>query len=157
MNAVPKHQMFARPQTSGDRRAGDRRPVAEPSTLRGPDDAPIDVTVGDLSVSGFNVVSETPLPMGAVVQLGLPGSGRFAARVVRQEGDRYGCEFFEYLSDAAVSGAFENANVAQLFIAASDWHGAEPEIQKWPAAARVSIAVGGALAFWGGVLWLLLR
>jgi hypothetical protein len=127
------------------------------STLRGPDDRPIDVTVGDLSVSGCNVRSSTVLPVGAVVQLGLPGTGRFAARVVRRDGDQYGCEFFEYLSDAAVLQSFGTDNVAQLFVAAPDWHGAAPVVDKWPRAIRVSLAVAGSLVLWAAILWIVLR
>lgn len=157
MNAMRKPEMFAQPLSSGDRRAGDRRPVAEPSTLRGPDDTPIDVIVGDLSFSGFNIQSPLPLPIGAVVQIGLPGSGRFAARVVRQDGDTYGCEFVDYLSDAKVSEAFAATNVAQLFVAPSEWNWAEPEVRKWPRAVRMSFALGATLAVWAAIAWLFLR
>lgn len=157
MSATRKPKMFGQPLSRGDRRAGDRRPVAEPSTLRGPDDAPIDVIVGDLSVSGFNIQSPALLPIGAVVQIGLPGSGRFAARVVRQDGDKYGCEFVEYLSSAKVSEAFAASNVAQLFVAPSEWNWAEPELRKWPRALRVSLAIGGAVALWTLILWFLLH
>lgn len=156
MKGSLNRKMFIAPQVGDDRRSGDRRPVAEASTLRGPNDEPLDVTVGDLSVSGFNIACATPLPMGAVVQLGLPGSGRFTARVVRCEGDQYGCEFFEYLSHADVTAAFESTNVAQLFVAPDDWHGAEPKIDKWPVAVRASVAIGSALALWGAILWALL-
>lgn len=157
MSASLKPKMSAQPLSRGDRRAGDRRPVAEASTLRGPDDAPIDVTVGDLSISGFNIQCARPLPIGAVVQLGLPGSGRFAAQVVRHEDGKYGCEFLEYLSDAQVGDAFATANVAQLFVAPSEWEWAEPKLDKWPRAVRASVAIGGAAAIWAIFLWLLLR
>ena len=146
------HKLSARPLSRFDRRAGDRRSVAGKSTLRGPGNEPIDVTVGDLSVSGFNIESVIPLPIGATVQLGLPGSGRFEARVVRREGDRYGCEFVDYLSDADVDAAFSSGNVAQLFVPSPDWQGTEPEVEKWPRAVRASVAVGGALAIWGAIL-----
>jgi hypothetical protein len=156
MSATLKHKMSAQPLSRGDRRSGDRRPVAEASTLRGPDDAPIDVIVGDLSASGFNIQCPKPLPIGAMVQLGLPGSGRFAARVVRSDGDKYGCEFVEYVSDANVSEAFPTTNVAQLFVAPSEWHWAEPELDKWPRGVRATVAVGGTVAIWAVILWTLL-
>ena len=155
MKSPLKRNMFALPLSRGDRRAGDRRTVAEASTLRGPDDQAIDVTVGDLSVSGFNIESTVPLPVGALVQLGLPGSGRFAARVVRREGDKYGCEFVDYLSDAQISQAFAADNVAQLFVAAADWQWAEPRIEKWPLAVRGMVAIGGAIALWAAIAWVL--
>ncbi|TGX53504.1 PilZ domain-containing protein [Sphingomonas gei] len=156
MSAALKHNMSAQPLSRGDRRAGDRRSVAEASTLRGPDDAPIDVIVGDLSASGFNIQCPKPLPIGAMVQLGLPGSGRFAARVVRSDGDTYGCEFTEYLSDVHVSDAFPTTNVAQLFVAPSEWEWAEPKLGKWPRPVRASVAIGGTLALWAAILWALL-
>ncbi|UYY57052.1 PilZ domain-containing protein [Sphingomonas sp. S2-65] len=140
---------------TGERRVGGRRMLEEASTLRGPDRQPVDVTVSDLSQSGFNVRSDRELPLGAVVHLGLPGRGSLAARVVRRAGDHYGCEFLQYLADEQVAAAFEQSNVTTLFLGSSEWETAEPVLRRWPRPVRAAVALVGALLAWGAILWLI--
>ena len=76
-----------------DSRWAERHTVERDATLRDSDWSPIDVTVEDLSESGFGVVASTELGIGAEIGLGLSGIGMREARVVRRAGDLYGCEF----------------------------------------------------------------
>lgn len=140
-------------EIGGDRRAGARRRVQAASTLRGPDNQAIDVTVSELSPSGFRVRLQRPLEIGSVVQLGLPGEGRFAARIVRRDGDSYGCEFFDYLDPQRVGDAFSQDTVTQMFVTPEDWHVPEPEVRKWARPVRGWILLGGASAAWAAILW----
>jgi hypothetical protein len=155
MKAIQKSASVAAAIT-GERRLTERRMVDEASTLRGPDQHPLDVMVSDLSRSGFKVLSDRELPLGAIVHLGLPGTGRLAARVVRRSGDRYGCEFVEYLSHDQVADAFGQSTVAPLFIASSQWQAVEDEVTRWPRAVRTAIAVGGALLAWWAIFRLII-
>lgn len=142
------------------RRLGERRATRDASTLRNPGNEPIDVTVLNLSVSGFAVECARALPIGARVSLGLPGNGTHPAWVVRREGATYGCEFFEPIPGALVSSAFAESTVATMPLRLEDMVGdidAEPAVAKWPRPVRGWVLVGGAVAAWSAIAWLALR
>ncbi|RYD54527.1 MAG: PilZ domain-containing protein [Sphingomonadales bacterium] len=90
-----------------DRRGAIRFDADSPSTLRVPDGKPIDVRVEDFSRTGFLFVSDTDLPIGTLVSLGLSGAGSRAARIVRRRGQTYGCAFMAPLSDEDIARAFK--------------------------------------------------
>ena len=78
-----------------DDRSADRLAVDLSATLRKADLVPVDVGVEDLSASGFRIVTDEILPDGGEITIGISGLGRRRARVVRRDGNRFGCEFLE--------------------------------------------------------------
>lgn len=77
-----------------DERAADRQTVNLDGTLRQEDDCrPVDVTIDDLSATGFRMTCAERLPVNAMVSVGIAGLGRHSARVVRSSGEQYGCRF----------------------------------------------------------------
>lgn len=97
------------------RRAGTRAAVARPSTLRA-GEVPLDVTVEDLSRTGFCFSSAVAIPEGTAVRVGLAGAGRAAAEVTWRRGERHGCVFRPALARAQVDAAFGDATVTSLVL-----------------------------------------
>jgi len=90
-----------------DRRGAIRFDADSPSTLRAPDGKPIDVTVEDFSRTGFRFVADIDLPIGTLVSLGLSGAGSRVARILRRQGNSYGCAFMAALSPEDIERAFK--------------------------------------------------
>ncbi|MBJ6120480.1 PilZ domain-containing protein [Sphingomonas mollis] len=81
-----------------DERIADRQPVNLGATVRRDDQRPIDVQIDDLSSTGFRMQSDEPIAMDSTVSIGIAGLGRHTARVVRQNGNQYGCSFLRPVS-----------------------------------------------------------
>jgi hypothetical protein len=139
------------PLLTDQRRGLDRRKVARDSTLRTHPQLPIDVLVCDLSQTGFSFLYNGPIALDAPVNIGLPGIGSAAARVVRRQGDTYGCEFDVPLRVHDVAAAFGYNPVVQfpLSVSANDHTAsAEPAASKWPRAYRAGFIVGTTSLLW---------
>jgi hypothetical protein len=89
-----------------ERRAALRLTIDAPTTLRGPDAAPIDVRIENFSRHGFRVVTDAALPVGLLVRVGLSGAGVREAAIVRRDADGYGCAFMEPLKQSDMDRAF---------------------------------------------------
>lgn len=140
------------PEEQDDRRAGERQPINQPSTLRNDSEAG-DVYVRDLSETGFSVATDMRLALGSTVTIGLPGHGRATARVVRQVTGGYGCEFTEALGRAEMLQTFRGGTVIQM--STSEPMVAplpEPEIKRFPGAVRVGVIVGASGLLWAAIL-----
>lgn len=79
------------------RRSG-RTPVAGRSRLRAQNWYSIEVTVCDVSTSGFMAECSEPVRIGSYVSLDVPGVGRVDAQVRWQLGDRMGGQFIDPIS-----------------------------------------------------------
>ncbi|MCT2398384.1 PilZ domain-containing protein [Novosphingobium mangrovi (ex Huang et al. 2023)] len=92
-----------------EQRAGDRRDVAIPATIR-KTGAPIDVEIENLSVTGFRASLNSILKEGDSVSIGAAWLGRRTARVVWAMHPRYGFAFDAPLqtSDVLAAKAIEN-------------------------------------------------
>jgi hypothetical protein len=88
------------------RRTRPRAAIARPSTLRTIDAEPVDVTVEDLSASGFCFSNVISIPAGTHVRIGLAGGGRADAEITWQKGTRHGCVFTPPLTPAQSETAF---------------------------------------------------
>ena len=97
-----------------DARSSDRVAVNLNATLRKPSSAPVDVAIEDLSVTGFRLVTDEALTSGAVVTIGISGLGRRAARIVRRDGKRVGCEFLEAVSANELSIALTSQTIVHI-------------------------------------------
>ncbi|WP_448663337.1 PilZ domain-containing protein [Sphingomonas sp. CJ20] len=101
--------MIARLEVLGevDQRGAIRFTVSSDTTLRGADGQPIDVVVENLSRTGFLFLSDTEIPAGSLVAIGLSGAGAREAQVVWRDGNRHGCEFLVPLPQSAMAKAFK--------------------------------------------------
>jgi hypothetical protein len=130
-------------------RAADRREVQAGATLRDEASLPIDAEIVDLSTSGCLIVANRDLPVPSIVTIALSGTGTFAARIVRRDGDRFGCAFVVPLPEEAVAAARAVDTVVPLAAAVLPAPASEPSIQRFPVRTRVLIIIGSALAAWG--------
>ena len=80
---------------TGDRRRGDRTPVAVGATMRELGASGVEAKVLNISERGFMAESEARFEVGSRVWLMLPGKGRANALVKWTAGDKLGAEFAE--------------------------------------------------------------
>jgi hypothetical protein len=134
-----------------DSRWAERHTVERDATLRDSDWAPIDVTVEDLSESGFGVVATTELAIGAEIGLGLSGIGMREARVVRRAGDLYGCEFLVPLNAQELRAALATPPMTPIPLPfdRTEIGAAEEHIERLPLGMRAVAIVAGAVLAWG--------
>jgi hypothetical protein len=134
------------------RREDARATVARASTVRASNEQPYDVTVGDLSRTGFSFTSSDPVPIGAIIHIGLAGAGRAAAQVTWRAGDRYGCRFQSKLSTMQLNAAFSQpieASIAQLPPTASrDNPSVERPDAGFPPYLRLAAMAGSSMLGW---------
>lgn len=88
-----------------DERVADRQTVNLDATLRKLDQHPVDISIEDLSATGFRMVTDASLALGVVLSVGISGIGRRDARVVRRADDHYGCEFLVPIGAAEIARA----------------------------------------------------
>ena len=137
-----------------------RREVQIDGTIRH-SDAPIDVTITDLSETGFGaVLHDLPLEAGASVVIGTHSLGVRKARVIWSDGFRHGFEFVVPLRTADVVEAKAADNVVAI-IEPSNQEAIfeppypEPEVAKWPGWIRVLLILGVAAAGWAALIIIL--
>lgn len=63
------------------------------------------VLIHNLSQNGLLIETLAPLKLGETIEVELPEAGATAARIVRRDGDHYGCRFIEPISKGSVSAA----------------------------------------------------
>ena len=84
---------------TGDRRRGNRTPVAVGATMRELGASGVEATVLNVSERGFMAVADGPFEVGSRVWLILPGGRDRANAVIKWiAGDRLGAEFAEPVS-----------------------------------------------------------
>ncbi len=138
-----------------DRRAG-REALDVGGTLRHVRNMPIDITIEDLSATGFRMRTNTVLGLQERVSIGIPGIGQRPAYVVRQTADGFGCEFVDAIDprlvtvpstvQSVVTADFGGQIDAQLV---RDWSLANPpQVERWPQASRLFIIGGLGVVGW---------
>jgi hypothetical protein len=140
-------------------RSSPRREVQIDGTIR-PSDAPIDITITDLSETGFGaVLDDLPLEHGAYVAIGTQSLGVRNARVIWSEGARHGFEFVVPLRPADVIEAKDADNVVAI---GAPSHAAifeppfpDPEVAKWPGWIRVTLILALGAAGWAALMMIL--
>jgi len=135
-----------------DARWAERHQVERDATLRDPDWSPIDVTVEDLSESGFRVTAAADLPVGAEIGLGLAGIGLRQARVARRAENLYGCEFLVPLTAAELQAALAGPPTSPVALPWSDGSVAlgpeEDHPERYPLWVRALSITASAVAAW---------
>jgi hypothetical protein len=92
------------------RRTSPRATIARASTVRTGHASPFDVSVEDLSETGFRFSSDHIMLAGSVIRVGLAGAGQANARIAWQQDDRHGCVFEPALTRAQVAAAFTHSD-----------------------------------------------
>jgi hypothetical protein len=90
-----------------------RMPMDVDGTIRGKDAHSFDIVMQDLSETGCLVETSADLEIGTVVLLRVAGFPQSAARIVRRDGFRYGCEFLAPLSRDELSATRDQETLHQ--------------------------------------------
>jgi hypothetical protein len=137
-----------------DSRWAERHTVERDATLRDSDWSPIDVTVEDLSESGFSVVAATDLAIGAEIGLGLSGIGMREARVVRRAAGLYGCEFLVPLTTQELRAALATPPMTPtpLPFDRAEIGAPEEHPERLPLGMRAVAIAAGAILAWAIVI-----
>ncbi|WP_443026102.1 PilZ domain-containing protein [Sphingomonas sp. PB2P19] len=132
------------------RRKGARDVVARPSTVRAGDALPRDVTVQDLSATGFSFTTSTFIPVGTPIQIGLAGAGRASAQIAWRSGTCYGCRFHPVLTSGQITAAFsQSADDSITWLAPAFTHQDLKETNEgFSPAIRLAIVLGAGLVGW---------
>jgi hypothetical protein len=155
---------------SADERNAERYRLLLAASGEKPGNGLIDVTVHDLSTSGFLVETQAPLSVGSEILLDIPGAGSVAAEVAWNSGNFFGGQFAKPLSPAAVTAAFAASRVVwPNFTTGSSHDRQQPaatpapaelqDPQRHPLQTRFRIIVGMSLLLWtpiAGALWVAL-
>lgn len=142
-----------------ERRGALRFVVDAPTTLRGPDAAPIDVVIADFSRKGFLMVTDAVLDVGMQVSVGLSGSGSREAIVVRRDPRGYGCQFVAPLTRTEMATAFANRDGAVAPLPSADERRAKAEAEEqraWYFWTSVAYGLAVATLVVVGAAWFLL-
>src|SRR5690242_6901892 len=75
-------------------------------------DAEALVLIHNLSENGLLIETLAPLELGETIEVELPEAGATPARIVRKDGDHYGCRFVAPISKGSVSAALLRSPVA---------------------------------------------
>lgn len=134
-----------------ERRSRERRPVGSESTVRSTQKGAANVIVHNLSEQGCAIESDLALELGSTISIGLSGRGACQAKVLRKDGNIYGCEFLSAIDAEDARLAFTRDTVVRHSFAgqvAAGQLAAELPVAKWHPAARVSFIAGTSAALW---------
>lgn len=150
---------IARYGDADERRGDDRRSLDDPSTLRLVGTDPVDVRFRDFSRHGFRFETSASIAVGALVRVGLAGSGVAEARIVRQGDAGYGCIFLTPLSRRQEKQAFGRQPVIAIAFRPAIGETARSTMPgKWSATSRLVFLFASAIALWaviGGIIRLI--
>jgi len=103
--AKPEKNLFEFEQyseTALEDRSGERQKVLIPALLRVSGSTGFQVTVRDLSLSGFAAEAFTGQHNGTRIWLTIPGMSPLEAEIVRNDGTNIGCAFHNLLNRAVL-------------------------------------------------------
>lgn len=146
-------KLYFEEQSGPNGRMAERRPVQAESTLRDGDSRPVDISIVDLSTSGCLIEGAGDLEVPSLVTVGIAGVGRVAARIVRRDGNRFGCAFVVPLAESVVAAANATDTVVHFPAAVLPTPNYSelstmPDPDRLPRPMRAAILFGGALAVW---------
>jgi hypothetical protein len=140
-------------QIISDDRGSERFPVGLNATLRDQVTRPHDVMIEDLSLTGFRLSGGPVLELGSEASIGFAGIGVHQARVTRQDGGIYGCEFLTPITQEMLTRALSAGPVSPIAFPASPGpslldHVPEPHIEPYSGRTKLVIATIAATAGW---------
>ena len=138
-------------------RAAERRSAGFDSTLRDAQNLPIDISIVDLSRSGFSMQTVPGCEIGDSISIGIPGVGTRTAWIVRDDFGLMGCSFGTFLTENELARAL--AREISSLVAfpgaaclASDLNSFEPDITPYSRRTRVVLLIGIGLLSWAAVV-----
>lgn len=149
-------------------RRAKRREARAPSTLRAEGPQAIDVTVLDISETGFRITAESvELLPGQEVSIGLTGLGTRRGHVAWRRETEYGCAFEIPLLAEEANSAFAGASVVAIgpaspLLATAErapdpLAGVYETHRVWALPLDAMIALAGFIALCGAGFWMLVR
>lgn len=140
-------------QIISDDRSSERFQAGLNATLRDQVTRPHDVIIEDLSLTGFRLSSGPVMTLASEASIGFAGIGVHQARVTRQEGDVYGCEFVTPITQAMLTRALTAGPMAPIaFPTASEPslldHVPEPYVEPYSGRTKMAVAVVAAATGW---------
>ena len=156
-------------EQSAEERGCERFRMRLNSPGQSPSSGASDVTVHELSASGFLIETDAPLDLGAPIAFELPVAGAVAGEIVWGSGQFYGGQFARPLSREALAAAlsasrvvwpsFASTSAAQRAPVERPAAGVDAE-EMLPLATRIRVIVGSSVLLWGliaGIGWLILQ
>lgn len=137
-----------------DQRRADRMNLGVATTVRDVQQ-PADATLIDLSARGCLLETNRELTAGTAIVVAIGGIGRVEARIVRREGNRYGCTFEVPIARPTRDAALASG-VVVAFPDTFRVHSTPVSDARWPAAARLLFLALAAGAAWVPILVLAL-
>lgn len=142
-------------QMISDDRVSERYAVDLDATLRDRVAQPYDVVIEDLSATGFRLSGGPALTTGAIASIGFAGIGVHPARVIRQDGMTYGCEFVTPLSADMLNKALVSAPSDPVAFPTQEVlltePVPEPYVEPYSDRTKLTIALVGGVAAWAVV------
>lgn len=140
-------------QIISDDRGSERFPVGLNATLRDQVTRPHDVMIEDLSLTGFRLSGGPALELGSEASIGFAGIGVHQARVTRQDGDIYGCEFVTPITQEMLTRALNAGPVSPITFPTGPGpslldHVPEPHVEPYSGRTKLVIATIAATAGW---------
>jgi hypothetical protein len=135
-------------------RAAERHDVATDTTLR-LDSRPVDILIANLSATGCLFVCPEPIELGADVTIGIPGTGRRRARIVRNEREKYGCVFEVPLDKDELAEAFDGGHNTLLMFSSPEAEVADAAIgahDKLSPRGRLILLATLAIGIWAAIV-----
>lgn len=143
-------------QLINDDRASERFPVEIDATVRRAA-RPYDVSIEDLSSSGFRMSGGPAMEIGTTVSIGFAGIGVHEARLMRVDGRHYGCEFVQPLSAADLNTAIHATPVTPHVLPTSLdalqlANAPEPYVEPYSPRVKLAMLVAAPIVLWG-LIW----
>ena len=140
-------------QIISDDRSSERFPAGLNATLRDQVTRPHDVMIDDLSLTGFRLSGGPAMALGSEASIGFAGIGVHQARVTRQDGDVYGCEFVTPITQEMLTRALTAGPVAPIAFPTAAGpslldHVPEPYVEPYSGRTKLAIATVAAAAGW---------
>jgi hypothetical protein len=139
-------------QIISDDRGSERFTAGLDATLRDRVTRPHDVTIGDLSLTGFRLSGGPKLAIGAQASIGFAGIGVQQALVMRQDGGDYGCEFVTPITREMLTAALTAGPIAPIAFPTSGMalpeQLPEPYVEAYSPRAKLAVATVAAVAGW---------
>lgn len=135
-------------QIISDDRGSERFIASLDATLRDRVTRPHDVMIEDLSLTGFRLSGGPKLNIGEQASIGFAGIGVQQVRVIRQDGNTYGCEFITPITQEKLSAALTAEPVSSIAFPAIGPLPFEPFVEPYSGRTKLAIATVAAVGGW---------
>lgn len=139
-------------QIISDDRGSERFAASLDATFRAEITHPHDVTIEDLSLTGFRLSGAPKLAIGAQASIGFVGIGVQQARVMREDGSGYGCEFVAPITQPMLMAALTASSVSLIAFPSSSplmlADAPEPVVGSYSPRVKLAVVTAAIVAGW---------